>query len=155
MRNPLLLTALLLASSTSFAGTEPGIKVTASVNRYSEFELTQKQTERLDEATKLSAASRVFHGLYDRWPKDIDELAARTSGIDLAVFEGKVMIETVAEGITVTFFDSLDIRRLLVTEGMDVAPEIRALAYDPEFRIRVSLQASLPNDSSKPNARAD
>lgn len=141
MRNTLLLIALVLASTNSFAGTAPGINVTANVNRYSEFELTQKQTERFDEATKLSAASRVFHGLYDRWPKDINELAARTSGIDLAVFEGKVMIETVAEGITVTFFDSLDIRRLLVTEGMDVAPEIRALAHDPAFRIRVSVQA--------------
>jgi hypothetical protein len=144
--NTLLLIALLLASTTSFAGTEPGIDVTASVIRYSEFELTEKQSEIFDEATKLSAASRAFHSLYGRWPKDVEELVGRTSGVDLAVFEGKVMIETVAEGISVTFFDSLDIRRLLVTEGMDVAAEIRAVAHDPEFRIRVSVQASPPNE---------
>ncbi|MFZ6695085.1 hypothetical protein ACO0J1_04820 [Stenotrophomonas acidaminiphila] len=155
MRLQLTLLVLLLLPAISCGAAEPGIDVTATVNRHSEFELTEKQIKILDEATKVSAASRVFHGLYGRWPKDIQELVCRTSGIDLAVFEGNILIDVVPEGLVVTIFDSIDVRRLLATEDSAASPEMQELARDPAFRIRIRLVPATretgPNNSFKPN----
>jgi hypothetical protein len=144
MKYRMALLFLLSLSAGSAGATGPGVDIQAAVTRYSEFELTGRQTAILDEATKVSAAARVFHGLYDRWPSQVQELADRTQGIDFAVFAGKILIDEVPEGLMVTVFDSQDVRRLLATTGWPASPGMKESAQSPDFRIRVSLQSVPP-----------
>ncbi|MEL1264977.1 hypothetical protein [Pseudoxanthomonas putridarboris] len=144
MRYRIALLFLLSLAMVPVGAAEPGVDIVATVTRYSEFELTKRQTTILDEATKVSAAARVFHGLYGRWPNDVQELAARTVGIDFTLFDGKILIDAVPEGLAVTIFDSIDVRRLLATADSPVSSEMKKLAQDPTFRIRVSLQSTPP-----------
>jgi hypothetical protein len=140
VRLPLALWILLLIPAVSVGATEPSMNVVVEVKRYSEFKLTPTQVATLDEATKISAATSTFHGLYGRWPKDIEELAARSDGIDIDVFDGKILIENVEQGVVLTFFDGRDVRRLRVSEDSPVSAEMRELATDPAFRMHISLK---------------
>jgi len=136
---PLLLLLVSAISCGSVRANEPGIDIEATVARYSEFELSEHQTAILDEATKVSAASRVFYGLYNRWPKDIQELSDRTTGIDFTIFDGKIAINATADGLAITVFDGKDVRQLLSTASPPLS-ELKELAQSPDFKIRVSLR---------------
>lgn len=139
-RIPLLF--LLSLATLPAVAAEPGVDVTATVARYSELELTERQTSILDEATKVSTAARIFHGLYGRWPNDVEELASRTAGIDFTIFEGKILLDVAPEGLVVTIDDSKFVRRLLATADSPASPQMQALAQAPDFRIRVRLQVA-------------
>ncbi|MGY1528727.1 hypothetical protein [Luteimonas sp. A649] len=143
---PLLLLLIFAILCSSVRAKELGIDIEAAVTRYSELELTEHQTAILDEATKLSAASRVFYGLFNRWPKDIQELSDRTTGIDFTVFDGKISIDATTDGLVITVFDSKDVRKLLATESSPLS-ELKELAESPDFKIRVSLRRE-PSDGA-------
>lgn len=140
MRCRTALLALLFLLATPAGATTPGVDIVVEVKRISEFELTREQTRILDEATKLSAACRTFHAFYERWPKNIQEIESRTSGIDFSVFQGKVDIDAVPEGLVITIFDSIEVRRLLATAEAPATEDARAAAQDPAFKIRVSMR---------------
>jgi hypothetical protein len=136
----MLFTGLCLLSFAASASA-PGVDISVGViNRITEYKLSKRQTRILDEATKLSAACRVFSGLYGRWPKDMQEIEARTTGIDFGAFGGIASLEEVPEGLDISFFDGEDERHVLAT-AMAIQPaDVRASAQDPAFKIRISLK---------------
>jgi hypothetical protein len=139
MRFQLPFLVILLAFSVPVFATAPHMDISVEIKRASEFKLSKKQTAVIDEASKLSAACRTFYGLYDRWPTSLVEIEGRTEGINFSKFNGKAGLEIVPEGLVITIFDTKFERKMLATSGAPSTSEARALAQDPRFRIRVTL----------------
>lgn len=121
------------------AGERPAMEITVRADRTSQYPLTEEQTRRLDEATKISTALRVFYSLYDRWPKDLDELRGRTTGIDYAMLGDRLKLERVDENMGVKFFDSIDERGLLAQPMGPSDKDSRDDARQPGFTFEVKI----------------
>jgi hypothetical protein len=135
----------LAASLAPFAlqGAEPvrpAMEITVQANRTSQYPLSGEQIRRLDEATKVSAALRLFYSLYDRWPEDLAELRTRTTGIDYEVLADSLRLEKLDEGMGVVFSDGESERKLLVQPTAPSDEYSRDDARQPGFTFEVKIR---------------
>jgi hypothetical protein len=105
----------------------------------SELSIADRQTLIIREATKLSAACRMFRSLYGRWPSDVAEIQSRTEGLNFAIFAGGVRVTPLpddAERIEV--FDGVNTRAVKATPvdfGFTAAQ--REEAKSPGYKIKL------------------
>jgi hypothetical protein len=138
----LALAFALGAGPASSGESPPVLEITATVNRVTDGSFSASQLRRMDEATKLSAAIRIFHGLYGRWPEDLAELQRRTDGIDYRALGPSLRMEQEGAGPIVVFSDGEHERRIAPEPMKPMGREAREQAEDPGFKIRVNLQVN-------------
>jgi hypothetical protein len=93
----------------------------------------------MNEATKLSLACRMFRELYDRWPRDVAEIEAKTEGIDFEIFLGKAVVTPQPDdSAQISIFDGVNTRSVkAVPVNLGITDAAREAAKAPDFKIKL------------------